>query len=124
MTELLRSERRRVPLAAIAVPGKCLMTRTTYYDAFPAMEPVRLSTVETLLKRYPRISRNEITDISSFIRTASIIDLFILGANRSLSANLARFKHDNRAELGLQRSDLVALAAITRIIAIILIIRL
>jgi len=124
VTELLRSERRRVPLAAIALSGECSMTQTNYYEAFPAMEPVRLSTVETLLKRYPRISRNEITDISSFIRTASIIDLCILGANRSLSANLARFKHDNRAELGLQRSDFVALAAITTIIAIILIVQL
>lgn len=100
------------------------MTQTTYYDAFPAMEPTRLSAVETSLKRYPSISRTEIQDISSFIRTASIIDLYLLGANRSLSANLARFKQDNRAELGLQRSDFVALAAITTIIAIILIIQL
>jgi len=100
------------------------MTQSTYYDAFPAMEPIRLSAVETSLKRYPSISRTEIQDISSFIRTASIIDLYILGANRSLCANLARFKQDNKAELGLQRSDFVALAAITTIIAIILMIQL
>lgn len=50
------------------------MTQTTYYDAFPAMEPVRVSTVETLLTCYPRISKDEITDITSFLRTASIID--------------------------------------------------
>lgn len=79
------------------------MTQTICYDAFPTMEPVRLSKVETLLTRYPGISNGEVTDIASFLRTASIIDLYLWGANRSLSAKLARFKQDSRSDLGLRR---------------------
>lgn len=100
------------------------MTQTTCYDALPAIEPIRLSTVEASLKRYPSISRNEIKDISSFIRTASIIDLYLLRSNRSLSSNLAQFKKDYRAELRLQRSDYVALATVVTLIAMIMVIQL
>ncbi len=50
------------------------MTQTNYYEAFPAEEPVRLSTFEMLLKRCPRISRNVITDISAFIEPIIVRD--------------------------------------------------
>lgn len=85
------------------------------------MEPVRLSTVEVLLTNYPNILKTEVSDIISFLRTASVIDICLLGSNRSLSAKLARFKQDNGAELSLQRTDFVALAVMVAFMAAILI---
>ncbi len=91
------------------------------YDSFPSLQPNRLSAVEDLLSRYPMISRNEMEEVASFLRTASILDIYLLRANQSLDSRLAQFRNDNGADLSLQKADYVALAVISTIIATILI---
>jgi hypothetical protein len=86
------------------------MTYQTTHEEIRAIRVDRERATD-LLERYPRVSREEIREIITFLRTGRHLDVGLLTSNDRLRPNLDAFMHDHKAHFRVKWGEAVAVLA-------------